>query len=155
MKKGFNSNVKLLVVVFWAALLLFIPSCKESSDQESSEPTGQTQTQSAETSKDQTGEAGAADVELVPLGIKLPRPMFVGTPQNIRVPHLEKPLGRPRPPFLAPAGTKNVALGKKIASSDEEPIIGEIEMITDRGRWKLCRIRAFSAGCHHRPRSCA
>ncbi|UCC23722.1 MAG: hypothetical protein JSW23_08455 [Planctomycetota bacterium] len=57
--------------------------------------------------------------------------MFVGTPQNIQVPKLEKPLGKPRPPFLAPAGTENVALGKSIASSDEEPIIGEIEMITD------------------------
>ncbi|UCF00486.1 MAG: hypothetical protein JSV82_06560 [Planctomycetota bacterium] len=57
--------------------------------------------------------------------------MFVGTPQNIRVPNLEKPLGRPRPPFLAPVGTENVALGKRVTGSDEEPIIGEIEMITD------------------------
>lgn len=69
--------------------------------------------------------------QLVPLDIKLPKPMFVGTPQNIRVPYLEKPLGKPRPPFLAPAGTENVALGKQVASSDEEPIIGEIEMCTD------------------------
>jgi len=36
-----------------------------------------------------------------------------------------------RPPFLAPPGTRNVALGKPVAASDEEPIIGEIEMITD------------------------
>jgi hypothetical protein len=57
--------------------------------------------------------------------------MFVGTPQNTRVPNLEKPLGKPRPPFLAPAGTTNAALEKSVASSDEEPIIGEIEMITD------------------------
>jgi len=70
-------------------------------------------------------------IQLVPLDIKLPKPMFVGTPQNIRVPYLEKPLGKPRPPFLAPAGTENVAFGKQIASSDEEPIIGELEMCTD------------------------
>ncbi|MBN2593279.1 MAG: hypothetical protein JXA81_07210 [Sedimentisphaerales bacterium] len=67
----------------------------------------------------------------VPIDIKLPKPMFVGTPQDTKVPNLEKPLGKARPPFLAPEGTTNVALGKPIASSDEEPIIGEIEMITD------------------------
>jgi len=76
--------------------------------------------------------APAADTAgLVPIDIKLPKPMFVGTPQDTKVPNLEKPLGKARPPFLAPEGTKNVALGKPIASSDEEPIIGEIEMITD------------------------
>jgi len=67
----------------------------------------------------------------VPLEIKLPKPMFVGTPQDTRVPNLEKPTGKPRAPFYAPAGTKNVALDKPVSSSDEEPIIGEIKMITD------------------------
>ena len=76
--------------------------------------------------------AAAADTAgLVPIDIKLPKPMFVGTPTDTKVPNLEKPLGKARPPFLAPEGTTNVALGKPIASSDEEPIIGEIEMITD------------------------
>ena len=76
--------------------------------------------------------AAAADTAgMVPIDIKLPKPMFVGTPTDTKVANLEKPLGKARPPFLAPDGTKNVALGKPIASSDEEPIIGEIEMITD------------------------
>jgi len=69
--------------------------------------------------------------DLVPVDIKLPKPMFIGTPQNFQVKNLEKPLGKARPPFLAPAGTKNVALNKSVSSTDEEPIIGEIEMITD------------------------
>ena len=69
--------------------------------------------------------------KLVPLEIELPKPMFIGTPQNIGVAKLEKPLGKPRPPFMAPVGTENVALGKPVASTDEEPIIGEIVMITD------------------------
>jgi len=69
--------------------------------------------------------------ELAALDIKLPRPMFVGTPQDIKVDKLEKPLGKPRPPFFAPVGTKNAAFGKRVSSTDEEPIIGEIEMITD------------------------
>ena len=73
----------------------------------------------------------AAAAGLVPIDIKLPKPMFVGTPTDTKVANLEKPLGKARPPFLAPEGTKNVAAGKPIASSDEEPIIGEIEMITD------------------------
>ncbi|MHC4085170.1 MAG: hypothetical protein ACYSU5_08195 [Planctomycetota bacterium] len=72
-----------------------------------------------------------AGPEMAPLPIKLPRPMFVGTPQDIKVARLEKPLGKPRPPFFAPVGTKNVAFGKRVTSTDEEPIIGEIEMITD------------------------
>jgi len=69
--------------------------------------------------------------KLVPIEIELPKPMFIGTPQNIGVERLEKPLGKPRPAFMAPVGTKNVALGKPVKSTDEEPIIGEIAMITD------------------------
>lgn len=68
---------------------------------------------------------------LVSLDIKLPKPMFIDTPQDTRVKNLEKPIGKPRPPFLTPAGTTNVALGKSVSSSDDDPIIGEIEMITD------------------------
>ena len=68
---------------------------------------------------------------MVPIDIKLPKPMFVGTPQDTKVPNLEKPLGKARPPFLAPEGTTNVALGKPVTGSDEEPIIGELSMITD------------------------
>lgn len=76
----------------------------------------------------------AQDEDLEPIDIKLPKPMFIGTPQNIQVEKLEKPLGKPRPPFLAPKGTKNVALGKQISSTDEEPIIGEIALINDDDR---------------------
>ena len=74
--------------------------------------------------------AGAAQ-GLVPIPIQLPKPMFEGTPQNLSVPNLQKPLGKPRDPFLAPAGVTNVAKGKKVTSSDMEPVIGEIEQITD------------------------
>src|SRR5262252_2632704 len=74
--------------------------------------------------------AGAAD-KLVPLPIQLPKPMFEGTPENLGVPNLQKPLGRPRDPFLAPAGVTNVAKGKKVTSSDMEPVIGEIDQVTD------------------------
>ncbi len=79
--------------------------------------------------------AGAAMAQekekLMPIDIKLPKAMFIGTPQNLGVEKLERPLGKARPPFLAPEGTKNVALGKPVTSTDEFPVIGEIEMITD------------------------
>ena len=69
--------------------------------------------------------------KLVPINIELPKAMFVGTPTNMSIEKLEKPLGKPRPPFLAPEGVKNVALGKSVVSTDDMPIIGEIELITD------------------------
>ena len=69
--------------------------------------------------------------KMVPVEINLPKPKFIGTPQNFRVARLERPLGKPRPPFYAPEGTKNIAFGKIVTSTDEEPIIGEIAMITD------------------------
>jgi hypothetical protein len=79
-----------------------------------------------------TGSTPAEKTDLVPIPLELPRPMFVGTPQNITgVPNLEKPLGKARPPFLAPAGTTNVALHKEVTSSDQNPIIGELSYVTD------------------------
>jgi len=57
--------------------------------------------------------------------------MFVGTPQDTKVENLEKPLGKPRPPFLAPEGTVLLSKGKPVSASDEEPIIGDIDYITD------------------------
>lgn len=69
--------------------------------------------------------------KLVPLELELPEAMFQGTPKGIRVANLRKPDDGVRPPFLVPVGTANVALGKPVVASDEEPIIGEIEMITD------------------------
>ena len=72
----------------------------------------------------------AGDMEPVPL--VLPKPRFTGTPEKVNgITNLEKPLGKPRDPFYAPKGTANVALGKPVTGSDEQPIIGEIKMITD------------------------
>jgi hypothetical protein len=79
----------------------------------------------------ETPAKAAAGGKLVPIPIQLPKPMFEGTPQNLTVPNLQKPLGRPRDPFLAPAGVTNVAKGKKVTSSDPEPVIGELEQVTD------------------------
>jgi len=128
LKIVFRSMSRVSVFVLLVSVLLLIPSCKKSPEGSSSKETKQ---QTSDNAKDETGEVDTTVPELAPLDIKLPKPMFIGTPQNIRVPNLQKPLGKPRPPFLAPVGTENVAFGKPIVSSDEEPIIGEIEMTTD------------------------
>ena len=67
----------------------------------------------------------------VPLRLELPQAMFEGTEKDIRVANLRKLDKGVRPPFLVPVGTTNVALGKSVAASDKEPIVGEIELITD------------------------
>jgi len=157
MSKKYSFVVKVTLMVL-LAMSLFICSCKKKSDAPA-EPAKTVPAKEAvkapaveapaEAKKDATPpskEDGAkalkeaaeflkkaAEVKggLVAIQLELPKPMFVGTPQDISVPNLEKPLGKARGPFLAPAGVTNVALNKSITSTDEEPIIGEIEMITD------------------------
>ncbi|MCJ7486611.1 MAG: hypothetical protein MUQ25_10660, partial [Candidatus Aminicenantes bacterium] len=65
------------------------------------------------------------------LKITLPKPMFVGTPKNIRTANLEIITGKPRGPFMVPAGTVLLSAGKPVAASDKEPVIGEIAFVTD------------------------
>ncbi len=116
-----RKELKLVFILVLAAAVLLAAQPAEES------PADRTQKQDTDKAGGQKGKTS----ELAPVDIELPKPMFVGTPQNINVSNLEEPLGKPRPPFLAPAGTKNIALGKSVAGSDEEPIIGELEMITD------------------------
>ena len=66
-----------------------------------------------------------------PLKILLPKPMFVGTPKNIRTANLEPITGKPRGPFLVPVGTVLLSGGKPVTSSDKEPVIGELSYVTD------------------------
>lgn len=64
------------------------------------------------------------------LKLKLPKPMFVGTPTNIRSANLEV-TGKSRGPFYVPKGTTLLSLNKTVTSSDSAPVIGELDMITD------------------------
>jgi hypothetical protein len=65
------------------------------------------------------------------LKLKLPKPMFIGTPTNLRSPNLEVITGKARGPFYVPKGTVLLSAKKKVTSSDMQPVIGELEMITD------------------------
>jgi hypothetical protein len=66
--------------------------------------------------------AAAQAQKMEPLPIVLPKPLFEGTPVPPKVPNMEKP---------APGGVTNVALRKPVSSSDSDPVIGNLEMITD------------------------
>jgi hypothetical protein len=57
------------------------------------------------------------------LKLKLPKPMFIGTPTNIRSANLEV-TGKSRGPFYVPKGTVLLSAKKKVTSSDMQPVIG-------------------------------
>ncbi len=149
------ANVGVLVVLL--AVTVFLSSCKKQTPPDTSTPT-ETKTTTPETQPEAQPEAEpeaqpaqpeaepkteeATEPEAMnpeamqpgfePLPLVLPKPMFVGTPTNIQgVTNLAKPRGKARPAFYAPAGCKNLAAGKPVSSSDPEPIMGELEMITD------------------------
>ena len=103
-----------------AVCLLLVPSCKKSTDK-------------TEPNSTNTVNVEPANSKMIPLPTDLPQPMFIGTERDIKVPNLEQQRrkGEKRPLFYVPVGSTNVAFGKPITSSDPEPIIGDLEMITD------------------------
>ncbi len=74
--------------------------------------------------------AGTAVAEdMVKLELKLPKPLFAGTPKSIRTKNLERKAVIPE--IMVPAGTKNLASKTEVTGSDDFPVIGELEYITD------------------------
>jgi len=73
----------------------------------------------------------AQSQKLVPIAIELPKPGYEGTPANLNIANLEKISIKERSPFLAPAGVTNVAKGKRVTSTEKDPIVGDLAMITD------------------------
>ena len=75
--------------------------------------------------------SGALAQDKVPLKTQLPRPLFVGTPVPLNVPNLEPPMKGKRPDFMVPVGTVNLAKGKRVTSSDNNPVVGTLDLVTD------------------------
>jgi len=70
--------------------------------------------------------------DLTPIPLVLPPPAMKGTPQALPTNTTALPLtSDARPPFLAPKGVVNVALGKPVSASDTNLISGELKQITD------------------------
>ena len=131
MTKGLNSIVNVSLCVLIAMGLLVAASCKQSEEEAPPETQREETSPNAPVVSVEAVNKDTNESELVPILIILPKPMFVGTPQDTKVENLEKLRGKPRPSFYAPAGVKNVAFEKPVTSTDDLPIIGEIEMITD------------------------
>jgi hypothetical protein len=66
----------------------------------------------------------------VPLVTELPPELIEGTPKPMNVPNLvQAPTSAPQ--FLVPEGTTLLSKGKPVTSSDDNPIIGDLTLITD------------------------
>lgn len=153
MTKKWDSLMKIVLLTALAATLCMGLSCKDRDESPAPQTPAAPQTstpQPADPAKSESPKpaattpatapapavqpvaaAPAGGPKMIALDFQLPKPMFVGTPQETKVENLEKPLGHARPPFMAPEGTVLLSRGKPVSASDEEPIIGEIEMITD------------------------
>ncbi len=69
----------------------------------------------------------------VPLKTEIPEEIMAGTPPDVLAilyPELEM-LPKEMPELLVPEGTSNLALKKKVTSSESDPILGKLDFITD------------------------
>jgi len=69
--------------------------------------------------------------DLVLLKVVLPKPMLAGTPVPLKLPNLEAPHSGRRADILVPQGTVNLALNKPVTSSDKDPVLGDLTLVTD------------------------
>ena len=65
------------------------------------------------------------------LKLDLPTPYFEGTPIDYLGENLEVINYKPRPDFVVPEGTTNIAIGKKVRSSSKKPEYGKLEFLVD------------------------
>lgn len=66
----------------------------------------------------------------IPLQTELPPELIEGTPKPINVPNLIQAPAK-APEFFVPAGTVLLSKGKPVTSSDSNPIIGSLDLVTD------------------------
>lgn len=65
-----------------------------------------------------------------PITLEYPPELIEGTPKPMNVPNLVQ-VPEKAPTFLVPKGTTLLSKGKKVTSSDDNPIIGTLDLITD------------------------
>lgn len=114
---------KLIVPALFAVSALALSSCGEKkSDAAAPDAAGSSAAPAAASSG---GTPGG-----VPLKTELPPELIEGTPKPMNVPNLVQAPTK-APEFLVPAGTELLSKGKKVTSSDENPIIGTLDLVTD------------------------
>lgn len=74
--------------------------------------------------------AGGPGQERDLLETSFPPELIEGTPKPMDVPHLEQAPTQ-APEFYVPRGTVLLSAGRSVTSSDKDPIIGSLDMITD------------------------
>jgi hypothetical protein len=74
--------------------------------------------------------ASGGTVGGVPLVSEIPPELIEGTPKPMNVPNLVQAPSK-APEFLVPEGTTLLSKGKPVTSSDDNPIIGDLTLITD------------------------
>ncbi len=114
---------KLIVPTFLALSALAITSCGKKTETETG--TADTAAPAADAPAASGGTVGG-----VPLTIEFPPELIEGTPKPINLPNLVQAPNK-APEFLVPEGTTLLSAGKPVTSSDDMPIIGELELITD------------------------
>ena len=127
-----NNRFGLVAIAGAIVLAMAALSCKKT-ERRSPEPvaTKPAPATAPATSPAETSTAVKPSPGMVVLNVDMPRPRFIGTPKSLRADNF--PPGGPKPdkPLHVPIGLKNVARGRPITASDDEPIIGELEYITD------------------------
>lgn len=106
-KKNYSIYVKIIASVLLITGISLVTSCKKSpSEPTQGNPNNQTADANAsqpseqsniEQSPDVNNTAKTPNAEWVPIEITLPKPVFIGTPQDTRVPNLEPARNEPRP----------------------------------------------------------
>lgn len=131
-RKWGTRGMGLLMVIAAVAILA---SCGKQVPAKGSTPPTETEAPKVEMEKSEvnmvTEETAIIPAGMEALPIILPKPMFEGTPKPINVPNLERPRGRARPVFYAPQGTSLISKDRPVTGSDNEPILGELDLITD------------------------
>ena len=107
---------KLIVSILAASSALFITGCGDNK-----KPTGATAA---------SGATSGGTVGGVALALDYPPELIEGTPKAMNVPNLVQPPDKD-PVFLVPKEAVLLSKDKKVTGSDDNPIIGDLKLITD------------------------
>jgi len=118
-----------LCSVLSAAAVVGICGCGE--DRPAAPAAAPATTQTAPAAPASQPAASAGIEKMTPLKLDLPRPMFIGTPKNLRSGNMPPKDAPKDDPIRIPAGVANVARDKDVTAGTDEIIIGELEYVTD------------------------
>lgn len=116
---------KLILPALCAIAALALTNCGKKSETTSETPASPDAAAATAAPAAATGTAGG-----VPLVIEFPPELIEGTPKPMNVPNLVQAPTK-APEFLVPEGTALLSAGKPVTSSDDNPIIGSLDLITD------------------------